>query len=303
MISRRIRTGINADVRRWTRSFAWAVVLSVSGPIAQADPALVPCAPGTGFDYGPNPHIVCGGAKGQGAGNGVVFNAGPTPFASFLSVGGGTMGVAGAGVGGVSMSASGSGTFGEIHLTAFANNGSFTTLGDPLGSAFGMAEIVFVDGGTVDGPLGAPETLRFTVSMSGAFTGTGEGDFDFNVFDGITFMGERRAFLSSFGPSVTQTLDLNVRGGDTLFFSMDMLVQATSTNNGALVISSSADASHTGHVFLDALTPGAGFVSNSGTNYSSAAAATVPEPASWTLVIGVCAFLALNQFRRRTPCK
>jgi hypothetical protein len=78
-------------------------------------------------------------------------------------------------------------------------------------------------------------------------------------------------------------LDVTVNAGDTLFFSMDMLVQAGSTNDGGLIRQSVADASNTGRVFLDVLTPDADFVSNSGTNYSSAAA---PEPDSTLLLAG-----------------
>jgi len=121
--------------------------------------------------------------------------------------------------------------------------------------------------------------------MEGAFTGAGEGDFTFNVFDRITFLGSRSAFLYSGSPSFSNTWDLTVHGGDTLFFSMDMLAQANTTNDGALVLRSTADVSHTGRVFLDVLTPGADFVSNSGTNYATSAAAAAPEPAPWTVLL------------------
>jgi hypothetical protein len=280
---------------RWIWTCVLAAALTIGGT-ARANVALVPCAPGTGFDYGPNPHVICGGAEGHGDGNGTIFNASPDPFAFFLSGAGGSMGVAGGGVGGVAASAAGAGTFGTIHLFAYADNGQFF---DPnsaqKGSAFGTAEIVFVDGGTVAGPIGSQVDIRFTVSMEGAFTGIGEGDFEFNVFDGALFLGTRRAFLYSGQPAVFQTLDVTVNAGDTLFFSMDMLVQAGSTNDGGLIRQSVADASNTGRVFLDVLTPDADFVSNSGTNYSSAA--TAPEPDTALLFVGVLVAMAMYKAR------
>ena len=264
-------------------------------PSARADVALVPCTFGTGFDYGPSPHVICGGAEGHGGGDGVFFNSSPLPFASFLSGVGGSMGVAGGGARGSFAVASGQGTYGEVHLFSSADNGGFQTIDtlSPAG-AFAQAEIAFIDGGTIGAIAGLPVDIRLTLSMSGGFSGTAEGDFDFILWDGPLFLGERRAFIYSGQPSVSQTWDLTVQGGDVLFFGMDMLAQGGSTNNGALVLNSTADVSHTGRVFLDVLTPGAQFISNSGTNYSSSASA--PEPGSVLLLAG--SLVALARMRR-----
>jgi hypothetical protein len=304
MTDQRDRMKMARQGHGWMRAFALAAALSVAGPAARAD-VMVPCKPGTGYNYGPNPAVICGGAEGHGAGNGIVFNASPDPFSSFISGVGGAMGVAGVGVGGVYATASGSGGFGLIHLFASANNGEFTELesnGTHTGSAYGRAEIIFVDGGPVLAPVGSSVNLRFTPSMEGVFTGVGEGGFQFNVFDGISFVGSSSAFLYSGNPSVSQTLDLTVKGGDTLFFSMDMWVQANSTNDGTVIVSSIADASNTGRLFLDVLTPGAAFASNSGTDYSSvAAAAAAPEPGTALLLAAglVGLMMRRNRTRRR----
>jgi len=287
------RSSVGMGARLFAAAFLFAVAT------ARADVALVPCTFGAGYDYGSNPHVICGGAEGHGGGDGVFFNSSPLPFASFLSGVGGSMGVAGGGARGTSAVASGQGTFGEVHLFSSADNGGFQTIdSNHIGQASAQAEIAFVDGGSIGAVAGLPIDLRLTLSMTGGFTGTADATFDFVLSDNNVFLGERTAFLYSGQPTVSLTWDLTVFGGDILFFGMDMRAEGVSTNDGALVFNSTADVSHTGRLFLDVLTPGADFVSNSGTNYSSSASASAPEPGSALLLVCSLLGLALFAFQR-----
>jgi hypothetical protein len=217
--------------------------------------------------------------------------------ASFQSAGGGSMSQFGAGVGGLTANASGSGTFGEIHLSAFADNGQFSQpvffSSDGSATTFAFAEILFVDGAIVPGALGAPVTLSMNLTVNGAFSGGGQVGGDFAFSDpsaGISLVQDFGA--TEIGPSFAFPLTFNVFGGDQLFWRMDMTAEAGTTNSGGLVQTSIADVSHTGRLFFD-LPSGDGLVGLSGHNYASVLPTDgvppidggVPEPATWAMLL------------------
>jgi hypothetical protein len=238
-------------------------------------------------------HTVCGAAEAHGEGLGEAYIASPAPQASFANDVGGSFAVAGGGKGGVNSSASGSGTFGEIHLTANADNGMFQTPSfDKWGSTSATSEIAFGDGGVLGGlAAGTPIIARLTVRVDGSFSGAADADVSFILQDGLdplVNVSGFGGFLSPLNPSYLYTQDFTIMSGDALHFYMDLYANAETSNKGFTSTDiSAADVSHTGHLFFDILTPGATFASYSGHDYASLAAPPpgVPEPATWAMAI------------------
>jgi hypothetical protein len=282
-------------------SFAAGLVLISAGTAAQA---IV--MPGCTANSSLFEHTICGAAEGQGEGLGEAYTASPLTQASFANDVGGSFAVAGAGTGAVNSSASGSGTFGEIHLMANADNGQFQTPSfDKWGQASAMAQIAFGDGGVVTGfPIGTPITVRLAVSVDGAFAGAADAGLSFMLQDGQTQLVNLSGItLTPYNTSYLYTEDLTIYSGDALHFYMELSASAATTNKDySTTYLSSADVSHTGRLFFDILTPGATFASYSGHDYSSLAppAAGVPEPAIWaTMILGFCGVgLGLRRDRR-----
>lgn len=210
----------------------------------------------------------------------------------FQSAGGGSMSQFGAGVGGLTANASGSGTFGEIHLSVFADNGQFSTpiffTRDGTANTFAQAEILFVDSAVVPGAFGAPVTLTMSMPVNGAFSGDGQVSGEIAFSDpnaGISFVQDN-LLANALSPSFDFTQTFNVFGGDQLFWRMDLIAQAGTTNDSGLLQTSMADVSHTGRLFFD-LPSGDGLVGVSGHDYASILPTVdgVPEPGTWAILL------------------
>jgi len=71
--------------------------------------------------------------------------------------------------------------------------------------------------------------------------------------------------------------------------------------NGGASASFMADLSHTGHFYLDPITPGATYTTASGRMYFTPSASAVPEPGSWALLCGGSLALVVCAARRAAP--
>ena len=286
-------------------AFAAGLALTLAGTAAQA---IV--MPGCTANSSTSEHVICGAAEGSGEGLGEAYTAGPLPLqqSSFANDVGGSFGVAGAGKGGVNSSASGSGTFGEIHLSANADNGLFQSPSfDKWGEAGAIAQIAFGDGGVVYGyPVGTPIIVRLSVSVDGVFAGAADAGLSFMMQDGQSqLVSLSGIYLTPFDTSYLYTQDFTINSGDALHFYMELYASAATTNKDySTTYLSVADVSHTGRMFFDILTPGATFSSYSGHDYGSLAAppAAAPEPATWAMMILGFGGIAVSLRRgRRAP--
>lgn len=242
-------------------------------------------------------HVVCGATDVAGGAGGVIYqgntNLGGNLPASFVNGHTGAMYAAGAGIGGIHSSAGGHATEGEIHLSAFANNGQYTQpefYNNGLkGSSYGKSEIVFADGGTLGGSPNMEVLVRLFVTMDGAFSGSGEAQTTVILQHGNDMLFYASDWLiNQAHPSAEIDHTYLLHGGDNVHFFMDMYAYANSTNDGyPALVESSADVSHTGRFFFDVLTPGVAFTSYSGHNYSFASTVPggVPEPGAWLLML------------------
>jgi hypothetical protein len=92
------------------------------------------------------------------------------------------------------------------------------------------------------------------------------------------------------------TLDVSLRAaaGASPFFG----TSPVDLSHDATFVQTSADATSTGLLFIDVLTPGASFTSESGALYQPAAVAAVPEPGTLAvLAIGLMGVMALRRSR------
>jgi hypothetical protein len=210
------------------------------------------------------------------------------------------VGVVGGGMDGISAGANASGTFGEFHLSAVADNGSLNAPGARTGQTTASSEIRALDGGVVDGVAGTMQDVRLTFTLDGLFSGDGEADAHLVLGDGTATLLNISRFIWAPNPSLRFTQDFLIEAGDQLSFSLQVITSADSANDSfSAEPHSSADVSHTGRLFLDVLTPGGTFVSLSGHNYASNAANVVPEPPTWALMLLV--FGALGAVVRAKP--
>jgi hypothetical protein len=250
--------------------------------------------------------LVTGGVNVPPPNDVMTATAGPNG-AFFESAGGGSMSLFGVGTGGISANAAGSGGMGEVHLSTFADNGQFNT---PqffnqgiVGHTFAESEIKFLDSAVAPGPVGAPVTIVMTLTVDGAFGGDGQVSTDLAFSDpGVVSFVQSDLLANSIRPSFAITDTFNVSGGDRLFWSMDMLAEAGTTNDSALLLNSFADVSHTGRLFFD-LPSGAGLIGLTGHDYASvlpAGGGAIPEPESWAMMlVGLLGLGAVRHNARR----
>jgi len=256
---------------------------------------------------------VCGDSEVSGVSTG-PFVASPNPVFTEQSGGPVAVGAVGSGPGGIAATATASGSFGEAHVSASADNGQFNV---PAGfgvqaQAGGNSIIGVIDGFSV---TGAALGVRIISSIDGMFTGQ-------QTVGGITFPASGSAGISfalfqthnnipvlnasvgvdSTAPSASSSNDLLLQPGDYLFL-WTMSATARSVADVISVIpSQTADASNTGRLFFDVLTPGDSLTFLSGHDYSSFAAgpsSETPLPAALPLFASGLGALGLLGWRRK----
>lgn len=261
-------------------SAALVVVLLAGG--AQAAGTMV--IPGCTVPLSGAPQICSGAAAGGGA-EGFNFTANPYPTQFAVSNSTVLVGVVGGGYDGISAGANASGTFGEFHLSAVADNGSLNTPGPRTGQTTAGSEIRALDGGVVGGAPGTIQDVRLTFTLDGLFAGDGEADAHLVLGNGTATLLNISPFIWAPRPSLRFTQDFFVEAGDQLSFYLQVITSANSANDGfSAEPHSSADVSNTGRLFLDVVTPGGTFTSLSGHNYASVAS-SVPEPSTFVLML------------------
>ena len=225
----------------------------------------------------------------------------PNPVLTEHSGGPVTVGAVGAGPGGISGAVAASGTFGEAHVFASASSGQFTVPtgvnGDQVNvSAQGIAG--FIDGFSISAPL----NVRITMTLDGTFTGQetafgntfpmpGGAGFTF-LFDDIT----TNQLLITGGGSQ----DISLQPGDYTFLWALSARADAGADNFAVIPFETADASNTGRLFFDVLTPGGSLTFLSGHDYSSSLAeSATPIPAALPLFASGLGALGLLGWRRK----
>jgi hypothetical protein len=248
--------------------------------------------------------IVCGDAIVQGSSTPDNLVASPNPVFTEQSGGPVAVGAFGSGSGGISGAAAATGSFGEAHISASADNGQFKT---PAGfngiqaNVSAQGEIGFIDGFSITGPA---LDVQITNAIDGVFTGQGFAQITF-LFDDITtnqLLIDTLFLANGSQPSFSVVTDLLLAPGDYVF-SWALEARADSANDVAFVLpSSTADVSHTGHLFFDSADGPLTFLS--GHDYSSAAVVpvtSVPAPAALPLFatgLGVVGLLARRRKRK-----
>jgi hypothetical protein len=241
---------------------------------------------------------VCGDASVSGADlNGMSIGSTVNPSSHEQNGAGVLVGVVGTG-GGTFGSTSANGSFGDLSFHADAT----MTMPAPGTGYYSHAAIRsesslgFSDGFTVT----TGQIVRITSAVSGAFTGlASQADVDFflqkdaplGMAPTIIIYNDANAFIYSGFPSSRFVRDVFLDPG-SYSFRWAMRVQATaSVEGGGLYGSATADASHTGRLFFDPLTPGSPLTFLSGRSY-------VPEPRSGTMLMAGLAGLAVAARRR-----
>ena len=176
-----------------------------------------------------------------------------------------------------------------------------------------VADAWFADGGSVLGKagaaIGAPVLLRFTVDLSGSFSGGGlfnapsEATVEFVLGqpNGTSF--QTRAQANKFNPSRIVTYDVRAAVGDSFEMIVKLHVIAGAFNNGNPANTQSvADVSHTSHLYVDVLSGDAQFIGSGGHAYASPdTAPPVPEPSEAALLLlGLTCIVALMRRRQRS---
>jgi hypothetical protein len=159
------------------------------------------------------------------------------------------------------------------------------------------ADAWFADGGSVVGSggaaIGAPVLLRFTVDLSGSFSGGGlftslsEATVDFVLGQpgGTSFHTGAQA--DKFNPSRLVTYDVRAAVGDSFEMIVKLHVTAGAINNANPANAQSvADVSHTSHLYVDVLSGDAKFIGSGGHAYASLGTTPpVPEPSATALML------------------
>jgi hypothetical protein len=239
--------------------------------------------------------------------------ASPVPVFTEQSGGPVAVGAVGSGPGGIAATATASGSFGEAHVSASADNGQFN---QPAGfngvqaQASGGSIIGVVDGFSV---TGAALAVRITSSIDGIFTGqqtvggitspaSGSAGISFALFQthNNSPILNTGVGVDSTGPSASFSDDLLLQPGDYLFL-WTMSATARSVADVISVLpSQTADASNTGRLFFDVLTPGDSLTFLSGHDYSSSVAVSAtPLPAALPLFATGLGALGLLGWRRK----
>jgi len=227
-------------------------------------------------------NAVAGGGTPSNQDSGVLVNQ-PAPPASASSSGPGEMALATA--------TAAPGVLGALAMVA-SNSAS-------VGGATANATAAFSDTLTI---LGSGQvSLGFTLAVTGLLSGCGTCAAQANAssslsvpggdayLNGIASVSYGRSFiggLANVTPSpILSPIVVTVTAGHELFVVNNISVFAGTDGVGNFA---TADFGSTARVFIDVLTPGAGFVSASGATYSRIEA--VPEPSS----IGLMAVAALT---------
>jgi hypothetical protein len=264
---------------------------------------------GCNFFFASTP-TVCGDSSVVGGSNflGGVTSS-PDPVFTEQSGGPVAVGAAGSGPGGISGATTATGSFGEAHVSASANTGQFTSPtagsgGDQVNvSAQGI--IGFIDGFSISAPL----NVRITMSMNGVFTGQqtafgttfpqpGTAEITFLFDTGNQHLISTDKFFSQ---SFSSSQDILLQPGIyTFLWSLEARAAAVA-DLFSVTPSQTADASNTGHLFFDVLTPGASLTFLSGHDYSSSLAEPLatPLPAALPLFATGLGALGLLGWRRK----
>ncbi|MFO0687293.1 MAG: hypothetical protein U0900_01145 [Myxococcota bacterium] len=236
---------------------------------------------------------VCGDAAVNGAdlaGASIGSTVNPTNHTqNTLGV---VVGVVGTGLGAFGSTAA-NGTYGDLSFHADAH----MTLPAPGAGYYSHAGIRSISSlGFVDGfTVATGQTVRITSAVSGAFTGgASQADVDFflqkDALPGnaptIILYTDANAFLYSGNSSSRFVRDVFLAPG-TYSFRWAMQVQATaSVEGGGPYLDATADASHTGRLFFDPLSPGSPLTFLSGRSY-------VPEPGRGAMLLAGLAGLGV----------
>jgi hypothetical protein len=175
-----------------------------------------------------------------------------------------------------------------------------------------VADAWFADGGSVVGgsgaAIGSSVLLRFTVDLSGSFSGGGlftalsEATVDFVLGQpgGTSF--QTRAQADKFNPSRLVTYDVRAAVGDSFEMIVKLHAAASAINNANPANTQSvANVSHTSHLYVDVLAGNAKFIGSGGHDYASLGTTPpVPEPSETALMLlGLTCIAALMRQRQR----
>lgn len=164
--------------------------------------------------------------------------------------------------------------------------------------ASGRARVAWRDDITILGPTGGTALLNIIVDLSSSLSGAG-GDWGYGrgsvgVESGVALTPGDFVYYS--GPSASydtvdgifgtptggQVIPVTVTAGQRVGLTSLLTVQATARQGGTMTV----DGGHTGRMFLEFVTPGFSYLSDSGHDFSR----SVPEPGAGLLVaIGLAA--------------
>ena len=187
---------------------------------------------------------------------------------------------------------------GQLHVYARASEGSSLDNANANASAIAaMAEGGIIDspGGTLGDPVHAIVTLDVEGTLSGQaflydshfyFSSTHEGSIE------NRYVEDRPVY-----PNIPKVYTFNTHIGDDAFLAFGFEVTADASRNTDNIFSY-ADFGNTGHLYIDFQEEGVYFKTNSGHDYSSAAAVPAP-PAVWLLGTALAGLGGRRLMRRK----
>jgi hypothetical protein len=278
--------------------FSGASLIAIAASVFSATPAAATtCFGSTSFGLPGGGGTVCGELDVHATNGTPTGDLTPQINHTGVSVSGAVGGT------GVGATATASGSFGEAHISSTA----FYNAGTEQMSAIGRGYVGFIDGFTVGT---TSLDVRFTSSLSGSFSGGGQGEALFYLFDnaGGAAQVTQNPFVccDATGPFTTsvRTTDFILLANHSYFFSWSMAARAdaVSPNGGTShdSFSTSADLSGTGHLYIDVETPGGSLSFLSGHDYSTNAVSSVPEPSTWAMMLLGFAGLGIMAYRRKS---